>query len=1197
MVCKLTPTRSNMGKDKEFVHLHVHTDYSLLDGCCRIDRLMERTAEMGMKAVAITDHGNLFGVVDFISKAEKNGVKPLIGCEAYICNGHSRTDRINKYNHMGLLAKDFVGYQNLSKIVSDSHTEGFYYKPRTDMEFLAQNSAGLIGFTGCLQGVVPQLLLHDEIEEAKNMVGQFIEIFGRENYFVEIHDHGIAEQQKIIPDLRKIAKDFDLKIVAANDVHYVNAEDWNPHDALLCIQTGSKVAEEKRMRYDSRQFYLKTREEMELVFKEVPEAITNTSAVAEMCDVKLPFGENNYPVYEIPPELTTDYDDNEAYLLKLCQDGMQDHYNVNYVPKSDRSEDSVEDEELAASLSRQIDFEIEVIQNTGFLDYFLIVWDFIRWAKEENIPVGPGRGSGAGCLVAYLLKITDIDPIRFKLIFERFLNPERVSPPDFDIDFCMRRREEVIDYVREKYGHECVANIITFGTFGAKMVVRDLARVLDIPYAEADKLAKMVPDELNISLEDAFSKSEELKQELRHNPLAEKIYGLGTVIEGMVRNTGTHAAGVIIADRPLNELVPLTTQEGALTTQYPKDPVEKLGLLKMDFLGLKTLTVIADAENNVRQAGNSEFDIEKVTFEDEITFQLLNEARTVGVFQLESSGMQSLCRQFNISTIDEIIALIALYRPGPMDLIPDYIRGKNDPSTIKTAHPLLDDICAETYGIMVYQEQVMEAAKVIAGYTLGGADMLRRAMGKKKPEEMEKQRGIFIKGAEKTNKIPKKKADEIFKILEKFAGYGFNKSHSAAYAILSYRTAYLKANYPVEFMAAILSNELGNSDKVAHFVEETEMMGIEVLGPDVNESRENFTPVRKEEGGASIRFGMAAVKGVGEVAAQILIGEREADGPFKSLSDLLDRVESEKVNKRVLEHLIKTGAFDATGQDRAELLADLEPLMKQAIVRRQERDAGQTSFLDDLFSQTEANGEDSENSSYDRPNRKLKMSKAEKLLLEKELLGFYISGHPLDAFGSLPASMNELQTEDLPNQPHRTAFRLCGVVTGLNKRFTRNDNKPWAMFTLSTRRQGFNMHMFSKAYETSGEALLEDQIVTVQGYIANRDGDVRLNVQEVLPLDRQLPQLVKSITWYLQDSTERVDFLKHVRKALDDRPGDTVVSFALINSDGTALRVETATSLRLHLTQDVLHKLNQHPAVVGTGFDLAKMPVYDKNIF
>jgi len=1184
-----------MGQDKEFVHLHVHTDYSLLDGCCRIDRLMERTAAMGMKSIAITDHGNLFGVMDFIAKAEKNGVKPLIGCETYICNGHDRTEKINKYNHMGMLAKDFEGYQNLSRIVSDSHTDGFYYKPRTDMEFLSQHAEGLIGFTGCLQGVVPQLLLHDDFDEARKMMGQFIDIFGKENYFVEIHDHGITEQQKIIPDLRKLAEEFDLKIIAANDVHYVNADDWNPHDALLCIQTGSKVVDEKRMRYDSHQFYLKTREEMELVFGEIPESITNTSAVAEMCDVKLPFGENNYPVYEIPPDITGDYESNEDYLRKLCHKGMEGRYDAVYVLESDRPIEVNEEEDIAITLSRQIDFEISVIEKTGFLDYFLIVWDFIRWAREEKIPVGPGRGSGAGCLVAYLLDITDIDPIRFKLIFERFLNPERVSPPDFDIDFCVRRRGDVIEYVRQKYGKDCVANIITFGTFGAKMVVRDLARVLDIPYADADKLAKMVPDDLNITLEDAFSKSDELKQELKKNPLAKEIYSLGTVIEGMVRNSGTHAAGVIIADRPLTELVPLTTQDGILTTQYPKDPVEKLGLLKMDFLGLKTLTVISDAEENVRQAGYPDFDIEKTSFDDEKTFKLLNEAKTVGIFQLESAGMQNLCRQFNISTIDEIIALIALYRPGPMDLIPDYIRGKNDPSTIKPAHPLLDEICAETYGIMVYQEQVMEAAKVIAGYTLGGADMLRRAMGKKKPEEMEKQRELFIEGAAKTNKIPKKKAGEIFKILEKFAGYGFNKSHSAAYAILSYRTAYLKANYPVEFMAAVLSNELGNSEKVAHFVEETESMGIEVLGPDVNESRENFTPVKGKKGKDSIRFGMAAIKGVGEVAAQILIQERVAEGPFSSLAELLERVESDKVNRRVLEHLAKTGAFDFAGQDRAELLGDLEPLMKEAALRKQERDQGQTSFLDDLFTQPD---EDSANSgmagSYGRPNKHLSMSTPEKLQLEKELLGFYVSGHPLDEYGTLPSSINQITPDVMPDLEHRTPFRLCGVVSSLNKRFTRADNRPWANFTLSTRRHGYLMNMFSKAFEGTGATLEDNAIIGVHGFVSNRDGDMKLNVQEVFKLERRMPKLVQSITWFVKDNADRQDFLTELRQALDDHPGECRMKLGFLDEEDTALIADTARSLSLHVTKETLLKLQNHPAVKGLEFEISPMPNFEK---
>ena len=602
---------------------------------------------------------------------------------------------------------------------------------------------------------------------------------------------------------------------------------------------------------------------------------------------------------------------------------MQERYEAQYLQEESRSDDSAEN---AKELSERLDYELGVIAKTGFNDYFLIVADFMCWAREQEIPVGPGRGSGAGCLVAYLLGITDIDPLRFGLLFERFLNPERVSPPDFDIDFCMRRRAEVIEYVREKYGRDCVANIITFGTFGAKMVMRDVARVRDLPYAEADKLAKMVPDDLNISLNDALEKSPEFKKEYENNPIAKQIIDTGQVIEGMVRNVGTHAAGVIIADRPLKELVPLTKQDGVLTTQYPKDPVEDLGLLKMDFLGLKTLTVISEAEGHIRRKeGLEEFRVTNVHLEDELTFKLLNEARTIGVFQLESDGMRRLCRQMTISNIDEIIALIALYRPGPMDWIPDYIRGKEDPETIEFPHPLLEDVCAETYGVMVYQEQVMEAARRIAGYTLGGADILRRAMGKKKPEEMAKQRAIFVKGAKETNNIESKKANDIFNILEKFAGYGFNKSHSAAYGIISYQTAYLKANHPVDFMAGVLACELGNSDKLAHFIGECTDMGILVLGPEVNESGENFTPlVGDGENLGSIRFGLSAVKGVGDVAGKIIVEERRENGPFVSFTDLVERVDGKSVNKRVLECLIKSGGFDALAGNRAALLTDLD---------------------------------------------------------------------------------------------------------------------------------------------------------------------------------------------------------------------------------------------------------------------------------
>ncbi len=837
--------------DSNFVHLHVHSDYSLLDGACRIDRLMDRAAALGMKALALTDHGNLYGAIEFYNQAKAKGIKPLVGCELYLSAGSrlertGRSDEGKNIFHLGLLVRDLTGYQNLLKLVSDAHLKGFYYKPRTDLEKLAQHAKGLIGFTGCLAAPVPQHLLADNYEEARRTCGRFVEIFGRENYFVEIQDHGIPEQRKIIPALLKLAEEFKLKVICTNDVHYVNANDAGPHDTLLCIQTGAKIADEHRMKFDGTQFYLKSREEMARIFGEVPDSITNTQLVAEMCDLAIPFpkGSERYPKYPLPPEVKTD---RAGYLKELCIEGLERRYAVDYAKPA-----QAKDPELAKTLCERLEYEISVITKTGFIDYFLVVWDFIHWAREHGIPVGPGRGSGAGCLVAYVLGITNLDPLRFKLLFERFLNPERVSPPDFDIDFCMRRRGEVIDYVRQKYGQDCVANIITYGTLGAKMVIRDVARVHDLPYAEADRLAKMIPDELNIELKSALEKSAELRGEFEKNPTAKKIIDQGLVLEGMVRNTGKHAAGIIITDRPLDEFVPLTLQEGDVTVQYDMNAVGKLGLLKMDFLGLKTLTVIADAVENIRRTVDPAFDIEAVGFEDPKTYALLNSGRTTGVFQLESGGMQALCRQISLASIDEIVALIALYRPGPMEWIPDYVRGKKDPSTVQFPHKLLEEVCRETYGVMVYQEQVMEAAKIIAGYTLGGADMLRRAMGKKDAEAMAKERAKFVEGAARVNKIDARTANSIFDILNKFAGYGFNKSHSAAYAVLSYQTGYLKANYPVQFMAAMLSSELGNSEKVAHFIAECEAMGLKVLGPDVNESREMFTPVFRRRQGTEV---------------------------------------------------------------------------------------------------------------------------------------------------------------------------------------------------------------------------------------------------------------------------------------------------------------------------------------------------------
>lgn len=1219
-----------MSKDTEFVHLHVHTDYSQLDGCCRMDRLCARAAELGMKALSITDHGVLFGVASFYKEAEKHGIKPLLGCEVYLVYedalGASKDECARqKSYHMGLLARNFAGYQNLTKLVSKAHVEGFYRNPRISMSDLAAHAEGLIGFSGCLAAVIPKCLMRGDYPAAREACARFVDIFGREFFIIELMDHGIEEQRIINPQLLKLAGEFDLKVVCTNDVHYVGQDDWRPHDSLLCIQTGARISDEKRMRYDSNQFFLKSRKEMESVFGEVPGAILNTIAVAEMCELKLPFGEDHYPVYERPVELSWQPDRetferimdiyvaqknavleregnspislssaereklaaNGLYLLHLCKDGLRERYGVDY--DAVRSGQQVADDaaaEFALKVCDRLDYELAIIAGAGFVDYFLIVWDFIHWARQQGIPVGPGRGSGAGCLAAYVLKITDIDPFRFGLLFERMLNLERVSPPDFDVDFCMRRRDDVVNYVREKYGHDRVANIITFGTFGAKMIVRDLARINDLSFAEGDRIAKMVPDDLNISLDQAVEKSAELRAEIRSNKIAANIIEQGRVIEGMVRNTGKHACGVIIADQPLTNLIPVTLQEGALTTQYPKDPSEALGLLKMDFLGLKTVTVIADAQDNVRRVRKlPDFDIEKVSLEDPATFKLLREARTVGVFQLESGGMQALCRQLEVADIDEIVALIALYRPGPMQFIPQYIRGKKDPSTIQIPHPLLKELVEETYGVLVYQEQVMEAARIIAGYTLGGADVLRRAMGKKKKEEMEAQKEIFVKGAASTNNLPRAKAEEIFGILEKFAEYGFNKSHSAAYAMLSYRTAYLKANYPAEFMAAVLSAELGNADKVSHFVEEAESMGIKVLGPDINESRESFTPVPGPASGdiaenGCIRFGLAAIKGVGDAAAAAILKERDAQGPFRDFRDFASRVDGRTANRRVMECLIKTGAFDAAAVDRRHLLDSLESIMSEMAEKQKDRALGQGNLFDLMG--VEDSGDAHGGGDYN--TKAALMPMIEKLQYERELLGFYLSGHPLNSFAGLENEIDTLDgTEDLATLDRRP-FRICGVVTNVNRRLTRKDNRPWAHFSLAAKKGHYPINLFPDAYEANRNPLVESNIVVVEGEIRHdaQRSETRLNAERLSLLEQTLSSYLTEMLFVVKpDELLLPSFIEKLEAYLKSHEGPIEVKIGLLLDDGEVMVAGLAASLKCRMEPDAFKAFRRDPVVVG----------------
>ncbi len=1216
--------------DPNFVHLHVHSDYSLLDGACRIDQLMDRAATLGMGALALTDHGNLFGAIEFYSAAKAKGIKPLIGCELYLVETsrlekHGRSDDDGKsIFHLGLLARNHAGYQNLLKLVSDAHLKGFYYKPRTDFEMLARHAAGLIGFTGCLASLVPQHLLHDRYDDARRACGRFVDIFGRENYFVEIQDHGLPEQRQIIPGLLKLGEEFGLKVICSNDVHYVNASDAGPHDAMLCIQTGSKIEETNRMKFTGEQFYLKSRDEMARLFAEVPASVTNTQLVAEMCDLKIEFpkGSDRYPKYPLPPEIKTD---RAGYLRDLCLAGLQTRYGLDAAAPGKFS-----DAALARTLTERLDFELSVIGKTGFIDYFLVVWDFIAWARAQGIPVGPGRGSGAGCIVAYLLGITNLDPLRFKLLFERFLNPERVSPPDFDIDFCMRRRGEVIDYVRRKYGKDCVANIITYGTLGAKMVIRDVSRVHNLPYADADRLAKMIPDELNITLEKAREKSEELRNEVANNPVAKKIFNQALVLEGMVRNTGKHAAGIIITDRPLEEFVPLTLQEDDVTVQFDMNAVGKLGLLKMDFLGLKTLTVIADAVDNIRRTVDPKFDLETVPFDDARTFALLNSGRTTGVFQLESGGMQNLCRQIGLSTIDEIVALIALYRPGPMDWIPDYVRGKKDPSTVTYPHRLLEEVCRETYGVMVYQEQVMEAAKIVAGYTLGGADMLRRAMGKKDPVAMAQERGKFVAGAKSLHGIEEKTANAIFDILQKFAGYGFNKSHSAAYAVLSYQTGYLKANYPVQFMAAMLSSELGNAEKVSHFIGECEAMGLSVLGPDVNESREMFTPVfRKAESpelsdrsksdsdlsalssqhsagdeaaSAAIRFGLAGVKGVGEQAAQKIIEEREKNGPFADFAGFVARVDARALNKRVLEHLVKTGAFDFSGAPRKQLFDGIDAALAGAASAARDKAAGQHSFMDTMLGEPPAkygagmppsrsvSAASIQNPISQFQNPAADFPASDRLAFEKELLGFYISGHPMNLYAGLAEALDTFTVDELLRQTDRVEFRLCGIVGGIARKLSKKDNRPWAAFTLATKSATVALNMFADAYAAHGAVLAENALVLVQGnIIAGNDGP-RINIKECYPLDAQIGSLVRKVIWLLRPAHPGLPaFLRLLRETVNRETGDTRLEFAFLFEDRAAPVAEASGALGWKLNAPVFQQLHAHPAVAGVQIETRRL--------
>ena len=1064
----------------QFVHLHTHTEYSLLDGASRVKKTVARAAELGMPALAITDHGVMYGVIDFYKRAKAAGIKPIIGCEVYV-SPRTRLDRDprrdHKQHHLVLLAKDKEGYRNLMQLVSRGFSEGFYYKPRVDHELLKIYSKGLIALSACLAGEIPMALLENREEDARRVLEFYRQTFGSENYFLEMHNHGIAEQKMVNPLLIQLAKDTGTPLVVSNDIHYTNRDDAHAHDILLCIQTGKTVDEPNRMRFSTEEFYLKSAEEMAGLFPDLPETVQNTLEIADMCNLDFEFGQTHLPVYEIPKP----HDDN-SYLSEVCLQGARRRYG----------------DELSPEVTARLDFELKVIAQMGYASYFLIVWDFVRYAHDHGILVGPGRGSAAGSLVAFSLGITNIDPLKYGLLFERFLNPERVTMPDIDIDFCYENRGKVIEYVVEKYGEDSVAQIITFGTMAARAAVRDVGRALNVPYHEVDRIAKLIPMELNITIEDALTKASELKELYKKDAKVKQLLDLSMAVEGMPRHASTHAAGVVISREPLVNYVPLQKSgEDGMVTQFPMGTLEELGLLKMDFLGLRTLTIMGEAVRLIKKSTGVGLDLSEIPLDDLNTYQLLAHGDTAGVFQLESSGMRSILRELKPNVFEDIIAVVALYRPGPMEQIPTFIHSKHGHSPIHYLHADLEPILKETYGVMVYQEQIMQVASVMAGFSLGEADLLRRAISKKKIVVLNQQREEFVKGCS-TKGHATKMADELYDLIVKFASYGFNKSHAAAYALVAYQTAYLKANYPTQFMAAQLTGVMATSDKVASYITECKRMGIQVLPPDVNASESNFTVTGEKE----IRYGLAAVKNVGLGTIESVLDARRKQGQFSSLRDFCSGVELRSCNKKVLESLIKSGAFDSFGANRNQLLAILEETISAVQTMNKERINGQMSMFEIAV----------EDDQWVRLHDDLPELPAppprERLNMEKEALGLYISGHPLEEYVDvLRRYPGLLNAEQLKETPDNLSIVAAGMISNIKTIITKT-GKPMSFFMLEDLTGTSEVVVFSLIHEKAKEFLTNDTVVIVHGRTSHKEEeDVKIMSENILLLPREAKEL------------------------------------------------------------------------------------------
>ena len=1137
-----------------FTHLHVHTEYSLLDGSNKIKEYVARVKKLGMDSAAITDHGVMYGVIDFYKEAKAQGIKPILGCEVYVAPG-SRFDKEagnneDRYYHLVLLAENNEGYQNLMKIVSIGFIDGFYYKPRVDIETLETYHEGIIALSACLAGEIPRYIMRGMYEEACKSALRYQNIFGKNNFFLELQDHGMPEQKQVNQSLLRMSREMGIELVATNDVHYTYAEDVKPHDILLCLQTGKRLSDEDRMRYEGGQYFVKSPEEMATLFPYAPEALENTYKIAQRCNVEIEFGVTKLPKYDVPEGYTS-----WEYLNKLCWDGFAERYPDD-----------------TGKLRDQLTYELSIIQKMGYVDYFLIVWDFIKYSRDHGIAVGPGRGSAAGSLVSYTLGITNIDPAKYQLLFERFLNPERVSMPDIDVDFCFERRQEVIDYVVRKYGKDRVAQIVTFGTLAARGVLRDVGRVMDMPYAFVDSIAKMVPQELNITLDRALKTNPEFKTLYDTNEQVKELVDMSMRLEGLPRHTSMHAAGVVISQKAVDEYVPLSrAQDGSLTTQFTMTTLEELGLLKMDFLGLRTLTVIQNAVRMAEQGHGCKIDVDHIDYNDKAVLDSLGTGKTDGVFQLESTGMKNFMKELKPQSLEDIIAGISLYRPGPMDFIPQYIRGKNHPKTITYDCPQLESILEPTYGCIVYQEQVMQIVQKLAGYTLGRADLVRRAMSKKKAAVMQQERQNFVYGNEAegvpgciSRGIPENVANKIYDDMIDFAKYAFNKSHAAAYAVVAYQTAWLKYYYPVEFMAALMTSVIDNSTKVSEYILTCRQMSIGILAPDVNESESAFSV-----SGGAIRYGLNAIKSIGRPVIESIIAERKAGGPYVDLSDFIHRLPGKDVNKRVVENLIKSGAFDSFPANRRQMMLIYGQIMDEAAQKKKTELAGQMSLFD--FAAEE-----------DKEAFKVKIpvvaeyNKGDLLAFEKEVLGFYISGHPLEEYeeqwkrGISHVTTDFLPPEDgeLPKVHDGERATVGGMITSKTMKATKT-NKMMAFITIEDLVGTVEVIVFPRDYEKIGKMLNVDDKVFVSGRIsAEEDRASKMILESIRPFSEPKKELWIQFTDVEEFKRREPELLSTI---MDSEGSDSVIIYVKKEK----MKKVLPASRNIKITDELLGRLYQ----------------------